>query len=234
MCRLDAEDIPTPPTRLVASSTELVLAAYDLGYPDRRLIFKPRRLAGGAGVWSVRSDFELAARGPLTQLPLEAVACALDAVDSGGSTAEYLIQAALSGTDYSVDGLADRGRLLAQVARTRDATLGGLCVEGRVTSTLVPLGELIERVVAALDWSNLINVQLIMTEAGEPFVYEINGRAAGSIGTGSYVGVDLLRAAIEYSRAGVAPQPSLLVPAPPVAFRRYWHDQWWAEPDASG
>jgi carbamoyl-phosphate synthase large subunit len=225
--RLTAIGIPVPMTRLVASASEVESAALELGYPAHRLILKPRCLAGSAGVWSVRPDFDLQAHGPRAQLPLEAIVAAVRLAVRRDGPMDYLLQQEVTGTDVSVDAVAHDGRVLSRIVRTRDATLGGLCVQGRVLVSPTSLNSLIDELIAGLGWSNLINVQLIMDRAGQPFVYEINGRAAGSIGIASYSGADLLRTAIEYSRTGASSSPDGFQAITPITFRRYWNDQWW-------
>ena len=89
------------------------------------------------------------------------------------------------------------------------------------------LDQAVERVIAGLGWSHLANVQLIADPAtGAVKVYEINGRAAGSLGVAAHAGVDLLATALEYARSGVPPERPLRV-GTAVGFRRYWQDQTW-------
>jgi ATP-grasp in the biosynthetic pathway with Ter operon len=138
-----------------------------------------------------------------------------------------LVQAEVPGIDVSVDVLAADGKIAGLVVRTRTTVLGGLCVQGTVQPSWPELEETIERLISGLTWSNLANVQLIADPAsGTVTVYEINGRAAGSVGVASHAEVDLLAAALEYTQTGLPPATPLQVSAP-VGFRRYWQDQAW-------
>ncbi|HVQ92377.1 MAG TPA: ATP-grasp domain-containing protein [Mycobacteriales bacterium] len=140
---------------------------------------------------------------------------------------EILVQEEVPGVDISVDVLAVDGKIAGLAARTRTAVLGGLCVQGTVAPGWPELDQTVERVIAGLGWSQLANVQLIADPGtGAVKVYEINGRAAGSLGLSSHAGVDLLATALEYARSGRLPERSLRVGAA-VGFRRYWQDLTW-------
>lgn len=82
--------------------------------------------------------------------------------------------------------------------------------------------------VDGLGWSGLANVQLVVREDHPPTVYEINARAAGSIGITAHAGVDLLAASIQMAMVGTLGEPLEMVTVnQAVAFRRHWHDQVW-------
>jgi predicted ATP-grasp superfamily ATP-dependent carboligase len=222
--RLVELSVPVPSTFLVRSAAELSDAARELGYPTRPLMLKPRGLAGGRGVWSIRSAVDLSWTSPRPRLPLEAVHAAVSMMDG---PVELLVQEEVPGVDISVDVLAADGKVAGLAARTRTEVLGGLCVQGTVAPGWPELDQTVERVIAGLGWSQLANVQLIADPAtGAVKVYEINGRAAGSLGVGAHAGVDLLATALEYARSGRLPERSLRVGAA-VGFRRYWQDQTW-------
>jgi len=106
-------------------------------------------------------------------------------------------------------------------------------MQGLVSPLTAGLQDVVRAVVAGLGWSSLANVQLVMGVGG-PTVYEINPRAAGSIGLNSYAGVDLLSAAIHLARTGTAPENLGDSVAETVRFRRYWLDQWWPAPAEPG
>lgn len=224
--RLADLGVPVPQSQLVCSGDELRTAATALGYPAVGLVVKPRGLAGGQGVWMVREDADPTRTTPRPQVPLAAMAVMLDTVPAG-SGAGFVVQPELHGTDVSVDVLARHGELLAGVARTREATLGGLSVQGAAGPLDGALASTIERLVAGLGWSSLANVQLVVGASG-PIVYEINARASGSIGIAALGGLDLLWCAIRQVRG--EPLPSTLQLREPLRFRRYWADQSWPIP----
>lgn len=222
--RLAELGIPVPQTRLVRTAAETEKAAADLGYPEAPLLLKPRGLAGGHGVWSIRAEVDLTRTSPRPRLPLDALAAALARSEE---RVEFLLQHELAGTDISVDVLAHDGRVVASSVRTRQRTLGGLCVQGTVLPTFPGLDNVISRLVGGLGWSHLANIQLIAEPTcGTVTVYEINARAAGSIGITAHAGLDLLHAAITYAHTGQVPPLPATVPNP-IGFRRHWTDEVW-------
>lgn len=242
--------VTVPESRIVRTGDELRDSARDLGYPGQDLILKPRNLAGGAGVWRLRAGADPMAGGSWPCLPVAALAAALDeradlnspvadhAVTGAmarsarrESLAGFVLQHDIAGVDVSVDVLATEGQLLAAVARTREATLGGLSVGGWVGMPSEPMLRMVEAITAGLSWSSLANVQFIASVDGRMSVYEINARASGSIGLASYAGTDLLTAAIHLARTGRPPAGLNRIVAQPVCFRRYWLDQSWTPGD---
>lgn len=221
--RLSQLGIPTPATRQVERNTELAAAARQLGYPRRQLILKPRRSAGGHGVWLVWADAGLNVTAPLPALPLYALQSAAATCQE---PLDLVLQEMRPGVDVSVDVLALDGKVLGGVARTRIRTLGGLCVEGTVGPVWPRLAGLIEDLVAGLGWTQLLNVQLIWDpETDRGAVYELNARASGSIGTAGHAGTPLLGAAVQLALTGRPPE--LPASGEPARFRRHWTDQVW-------
>jgi predicted ATP-grasp superfamily ATP-dependent carboligase len=220
--RLDELGVAVPRSRRVSSGADLRSAADELGYPARSLVLKPRSLSGARGVWSLRADADPFAAGPFPQATVEAMAVAVDGRGGGRST-PLVLQEEVEGDDVSVDVLAVAGSLRMAVARTRTATLGGLCVEGMVRPPSGAERRAIEKIVVGLDWSSLANIQLKAGRSG-PVVYEVNARAAGSIGISARAGVDLLAAAIDHAHGVPAGAWADVLP---TGFRRHWHEQCW-------
>ncbi|HET6919133.1 MAG TPA: ATP-grasp domain-containing protein [Jiangellaceae bacterium] len=216
--------VPVPAARVVTTGAGLRRAAGELGYPARSLVLKPRSLSGARGVWSLRADADAFAAGPLPQANVEAMAVLVDACRAH-RTDSFILQEEVSGEDVSVDVLAAAGTVEMAVARTRTATLGGLCIEGVVRPPTEAERAVVTRIVAGLGWSSLANVQLRVGDAG-PVVYEINARASGSIGISALAGVDLLAAAIDQAR-GVTPVVAAASEAVRIEFRRHWQEQCW-------
>lgn len=224
--RLDELGVPVAASMLVEDGQGLYEAAEAMGYPARRLVLKPRRTSGGRGVWALRRDADPFGGGFPPELSIDAMALAVHHwARWGRRPVDLVLQEQLDGVDVSVDVLADDGEIVVAVARSRVASLGGLCVEGTVRPLTAAEWSLVETIVGQLRWSSLANVQLVAGPDG-PAVYEINARAAGSIGISAYAGVDVLAAAISLARTGSAAGYGSEV-VQPMRFRRHWLDQCW-------
>jgi hypothetical protein len=204
--------------------SELGPAARELGYPDHRLVIRPRRPAGPWGVWSVRDDAGMGTTAPLPALPLYALMAALTATST---PLDLLVQRDDPGIDLEVDVLAQDGKVLAVIERRAVRTVAGVCVEAVVGPPRPAVSELVEQLVAALRWSQLLTVGLIWNPmTGRTVVSEVTAGASRCIGASTPVGVSLLAAAVELAVTGRAPS---LPPAEraPAGIRRYFAEQVW-------
>lgn len=216
--------IPTPETMLVDQASDLGTAAQELGYPGRRLLVRPRRPGGSWGSWSVRDDAGLGVPGPLPALPLYPL---MAAAATCTGPLDLLVQRQEPGLELEVDVLALDGKVLAAVERSATRTVAGLCVEGTVGPPRLPVSELVEQVVAALGWSQLLTVGLIWNPmTGRTVVSEVTAGASRCIGASTPVGVSLLAAAVELAVTGRAPSLPAAEGAP-AGIRRYFAEQVW-------
>ncbi|MBT8228292.1 MAG: ATP-grasp domain-containing protein [Dactylosporangium sp.] len=226
---LRAAGLSVPRSRLVTDADQLADAAGELGYPTTDLVLKMRDLAGSRGIWAISTRPGLAADGPLPTLCLPAMAAQLRS-RPGGWPEGLVVQELVTGTDVSIDLLARRGTLLAAACRTRRATSGGLCVSGEVFALDGALAAATEHLVVALGWDGIGNLQAIVDPDGRAVFYEINPRAAGSVGLSAAAGLDLLAGAVR-AAAGFDPWPGhdrYVTIATRSSFRRHWSTQQWA------
>lgn len=183
-----------PHFHLPTTTTELYQAAKELGYPDRPVVAKPRRGRGGRGVKVLREDINVLETRDSNEMKLEWFAEAL-----GQHVQELVLMEYLPGEDYSVDALADRGRLLYVVPRKRiKAILGPSQIGETVWNQSVV--DMVEKVVSCFGFDSNVNIQLrCSVHDGMPMVYEINPRVSGTIVAGTAAGVDLLSYGIRHS-----------------------------------
>lgn len=211
-----------PARRQVDGTAALGQAAKELGYPDRPLVAKPRRRAGGQGIWVVRADVGLGTWEP-PSLPLYAV---MSAAATQREPLDLLVQELLPGVEVTVDVLADDGDVLAAVARTSTQRHGGFSVAGTVGLLWPPVAELIEQLVKALQWSQLLSVQLVWNPLSQlAAVYELSAWPSKSIGSAGRAGPSLLAAAI--GRATTGRRPPDVAVATTSRYRRHWTEQVW-------
>lgn len=216
--------IPTPHAIVVDQTSDLGSAAQELGYPDHRLLVRPRQPGGSWGSWSVRDDAGLGVPGPLPAMPLYPL---MAAAATCTGPLDLLVQRQEPGLELEVDVLALDGKVLAAVERSATRTMAGLCVEGTVGAPRLQVGELVEQVVAALGWSQLLTVGLIWNPmTGRTVVSEVTAGASRCIGASTQVGVSLLAAAVELAVTGRAPSLPAAEGAP-AGVRRYFAEQVW-------
>jgi carbamoyl-phosphate synthase large subunit len=184
---LQERGLALPRFHLPTTITELFEAAKEFGYPSRPIVVKPSRGRGGRGVKILREDINVLETRDSQEMKLEWFAEALGQHVEGLVLMEYL-----SGQDYSVDVLADRGCLLYVVPRKRiKAILGPSQIGETVWNQAVV--DMVEAVVSAFGFDSNVNIQLRCTAHDErPMVYEINPRVSGTIVAGNAAGVDLL------------------------------------------
>jgi carbamoyl-phosphate synthase large subunit len=104
----------------------------------------------------------------------------------------YIIQAFIMGTEYSVDAfISADGHCLGAIPRQRIVTSGG---EVMVTCTEQnkPVEELALRLLSLPGWFGPLNVQIMDTQAG-PVLIEVNPRTGSGIPCGIEAGLDFPR-----------------------------------------
>lgn len=97
----------------------------------------------------------------------------------------------LPGTDYSVDVLANNGRALIIVPRTRLKSLGGMSQVGEILPD-PEVSSMVNTIVEAFGFHTNVNVQLRRSNTGVPLVYEINPRTSGTVAATAASGHNLI------------------------------------------
>jgi carbamoyl-phosphate synthase large subunit len=163
--------VPAPAWRRVNGGRALAAAAEELGYPHRPVCFKPVFSSGSRG-FRVLDPTVDRTKQLLEERPGN-LAMSLDDVlplvpDNGGP--ELLVMELAQGSERTIDGIANAGRLVLGHPKTREAMRAGLAMyfETLVDDVLV---ELARKIVAELQIDHFFNIQLV----GE-HVIEINPR----------------------------------------------------------
>lgn len=185
---LQSKGIITPEFYLPSNTKDLQEYVHLLGYPARPVIVKPRRSRGGRGMVIVEPNPDILAERQFQRMPLEFLVQALNSYTPFPSVIamEYL-----PGTDYSVDVLADKGRALIVVPRTRLRSLGGMSQVGEIIPD-PEVSSMVNTVVEAFGFHTNVNVQLRRSDQGVPLVYEINPRTSGTVAATAASGHNLI------------------------------------------
>ncbi len=197
---LNKSKIPIPNYELVSSPKELEKAVYELGYPKKPVVVKPRNLSGARGMCILDTKVNINSINFGNRMPLESILEILAKLDSKKrNNLDYLVMEYLGGEDYSVDTLCDRGKLLLMIPRLRIKSVGGVSQVGKVKQN-VGVEKIVRRVVKYFGLHLNANVQVRYSKDGKgPYVYDINPRISGSIVSNHGAGVDLFYYGIKMS-----------------------------------
>jgi carbamoyl-phosphate synthase large subunit len=163
--------VPVPDWRRVAGRAEFVAAARELGYPDRPVCFKPVASSGSRGFRVLdaavnRADQLLYERPGSLAMRLEEV----EELLPDERTPELLVMELARGSERTVDGIANGGRIVLGHAKTREAMRAGLAMFFQTLEDDLLMRHA-QKIVAALEIVHFFNVQLV----GD-FVIEVNPR----------------------------------------------------------
>jgi carbamoyl-phosphate synthase large subunit len=162
--------VPAPAFRRVTGAREVEAAAYELGYPDKPVCFKPVFSSGSRGFRVLdptvdRAHQLLYERPGAVAMRLEE---AVELLPESG--ADLLVMELATGGERTIDGIADGKRVILGHPKTREAMRAGLAM---YFETLEDAGlmEVAARIVAEFAIEHFFNIQLV----GE-HVIEINPR----------------------------------------------------------
>jgi carbamoyl-phosphate synthase large subunit len=170
---LDAIGVRGPAWRRVAGATEIEAAAFELGYPEADVAFKPLVSSGSRGfrVLSAGADrrrqlFENRP-GVAESLRLEELVEVL-----GDDHTEALVMELVKGPERTIDGIARAGRIVLGHPKTREEMRAGLAMYFQTLDDPW-LMDVAAKIVAELELDHFFNIQLV----GDA-VIEINPRVS--------------------------------------------------------
>lgn len=172
-----ATDTAIPPRCICVNTVAEFSAAVDtLRSEGSQVCFKPSRSTGGLGFRILddrRSDVQNLLSGESVRLTRHLAETVLRQV---GTFRDLLVMEYLPGAEYSVDCIAEQGRLFRAVARRKPTRTGG----AQFLEKNDELVALAERLTEAYGLSGIFNVQ-VRYNGSMPKVLEINARMAGGI-----------------------------------------------------
>lgn len=126
-------DVPVPAFYNPCSLDEFVKCAAKLGYPDKRVCFKPHNSKGSRGFRIL--DASVSRRDLLLNYKPESTFMSLEEfieIFKAGPFPELMIMEHVEGTDYDAMCLADNGTPLLTTIKTREASRWGIIVKGEL------------------------------------------------------------------------------------------------------
>ncbi len=214
-----------PVFRVVRTLSALMHAINELSPRGERVIFKPACGNGSVGFGIILGAHEALHRNVLHEKPGSGFYYRREELphllpDDLGM--ELVVCEYLPGAEYSVDVMAEHGRVLYAITRSRDKMVNGISVKGTFIRRDDIL-EMVHRLVGSLGLHGPVGLQFRENGQGEMTILEINPRLQGTVssclGAGINVPLDALRLALDEPVAG---RQELVQWG--VGFVRYWSE----------
>jgi len=190
--------IPLPRFYYVKSSSQFKKAVNKLGYPEKIVCFKPPISHGMRGFRIL--DSRLDRLGVLLNQKPTGIFTTFEEIffvlKKSNPFPELLVMEFLPGVEYSVDALAQNGKSLIAIPRTRDYIKMGISFEG----TLVANKEIVEyckEISKKLNLNGNVGFQFKENEEGVPKLIECNPRLQGTVVINTFAGVNLVYLAVK-------------------------------------
>jgi carbamoyl-phosphate synthase large subunit len=215
-------NIPVPDFRLVHSLEEFRDAAKELGYPGRKICFKPP-LSNGLRGFRIIEDGQDRLYSLMNEKPNNIYISFNEFVsicENGKMFPELLVMEYLPGEEYSVDALADNGNFICAIPRSRDYIKMGISFAGTVTKDKQITGYS-KSVIEGLKLNGNIGLQFKRDLNGTPRIIESNPRVQGTIVLCAAAGANLVYDAV---RLGVGEKPGVPKVNWGLKMIRYWDE----------
>lgn len=184
--------LSVPLFSIVKSKDEFVKAAYELGYPDKPICFKPLDSNGSRGFRII--DPKISRYKLLFEMKPTSTYITFDEIisifDESEIFSHLLLMEYLPGNEYSVDLLVDHGRPLYTIPRKRETISAGITIKGEIVKENDVINYCNE-IVQSLKLHGNIGIQVKRDGNNTPFILEINPRIQGSIVHCTGAGVNL-------------------------------------------
>ena len=184
--------LPVPLFSIVKSKNEFFKEVKELGYPEKRVCFKPVKANGSRGFRIMDSQINRVQL--LFEMKPGSVYITLNEITSileeSPVFPELIVMEYLPGAEYSVDLLVNHGRPLYTIPRRRDAMSAGISIKGEVVREYDVI-HYCNEIVQSLGLHGNIGVQVKRDENGKPLMLEINPRLQGTVVHCTGAGVNL-------------------------------------------
>lgn len=192
LTELEKVGIDVPKYKIINDPDEFYDACKELGYPEKIICFKPTKSNGSRGFRIIddnkdKGDLLFNEKPNSTYMRFEEAYAILKEVKN---IPELLIMEYLPGREYSVDMLADNGKIIYCIPRLRLTMNNGIS-----TQCLVEKNEEVisycNRVVEHLKLHGNIGIQVKYSSDEKPKILEVNPRVQGTIVACAAAGVNL-------------------------------------------
>ena len=185
-------DLPCADYAVAHSLDEVKEAAYQLGYPEKRVCVKATDGSGSRGFRildesTARFDTFLHDKPSSGVIPLEEL---LSILGEAEKLPELLVMEYLPGTEYSVDLLADKGDSLVTCCRKSLRMENSIMLEGEIVNDPAVI-DLCDQVTKLLGLDGNIGFDLRERADGTPVIMECNPRITAGVPFFNLAGVNL-------------------------------------------
>jgi carbamoyl-phosphate synthase large subunit len=182
--QLSRSGLPTAQFKTPRTIKEFNDSLKQLGYPDKLVVVKPRVASGNRGFKILKNDHKVTYKDMNSKFnamkPYITADQYMDIISLEETFPELVLMEYLPGQDYSVYCLAKEGGAQVVIPFKRLKPSAGVSYISQVDMR----ADVIELARQAIEYFGLewnINIQMRISAAGIPLIYEINPRLAGSI-----------------------------------------------------
>lgn len=188
--------IPVPRSHLVNSSSALIEAATDLGWPNYQVVVKPPVSNGMRGVRIIDESIDLkklfyAEKPSSLYTKMNSL---LDIL--GDSFPELLVMEYLPGDEYTVDLLRSDKTVI--VPRKRNVITSGITFQG-TTENNQEIIEYSRKLANNIDLTHAFGFQFKLDKCGTPKLLESNPRIQGTMVLSTFSGANIIYGSVKYA-----------------------------------
>ena len=189
---LQARDVPVPKYYGVHSVQDFIEGCKKMGYPQNPVCLKIVNNSGSRGVRIIdakRDRYQLFAHEKPNSF-FTSYEDMLSILESAKQLDEMMLVEYMPGNEYTVDLLADHGKVLYMVGRENVVSLMSIAQES-VVSKIDSAYDVSERIVAALGLDGNIGFDFMKNSDGVPVLMDINPRITATVSVIAAAGVNL-------------------------------------------
>ena len=200
--------IPHANYRNVYSVDMIAKAAYEMGYPDQDIVFKPAVSKGGRGARIItsadlsREYYSIVASEP--KMSLKSFIEILSPL-RGKEFMPLLAMEYLPGISYSVDVLSQNGEILYAIPKIRLSGSASNTVNGQVDLNPEAI-ELATIACKVFNFSYMQNYEMKVNNQGRPMIFDINPRGGASVALCAAAGANIAYYAVKMAMGETIPK----------------------------
>lgn len=215
--------IAVPAFHIVETVEQFKEAVTTLGYPEKKVCFKPSLSNGSRGFRIITEDInelDLLFNNKPTATYIR-LNTAIDILSSGAFP-ELLVSEYMPGDEYSVDCLAYHGKSVLIVPRLRKKLTNGISVEGEIIEEKSII-YYCQHLINELQLHGNIGIQVKKADSNEFLLLEINPRVQGTISAALGAGINLPVLAVK-QELGLPIATDDLKVKWGIKFSRHWNE----------